>query len=169
MLQNLARFDDPILRTPTEVVNLEDFENIRSIIPTMFNIIDLTKGIGLAAPQVKLNKSMFVINIENTRKIFINPHIISVSKYSKTEWEGCLSLMGLELKIARPEAINATWTNEEGHTQVADLEGLWARCWLHEYDHLQGILIDDRVSKLALDIAKRKLAKKIKQFKDTHK
>jgi len=163
MLLSLAKTNDPILRTPTVSIEQEEMDEIRSIIPTMFNIIDLAGGIGLAAPQVGISKSLFVISIQGDRRVFINPHVLSTSETMITEPEGCLSIPGLELKITRPEKVTASWINEDGVTQVADLEGLWARCWLHEYDHLQGIMIDDRVSKLSLDMARRKLAKRKKQ------
>ena len=162
MLLSLAKTTDPILKTPTTIIKQEELEEIRSIIPTMFNILDIAGGIGLAAPQVQINKSLFVISIEGDRRVFINPQILSTSENLTVEPEGCLSLPGLELKITRPDKVTASWQNEDGTIQVSDLEGLWARCWLHEYDHLQGIVIADRVSKLALDIAKRKLNKKRK-------
>jgi peptide deformylase len=86
-----------------------------------------------------------------------------VSEKMSIEKEGCLSLPDLELKIKRPERVTATWVNEDNVPQIAELEALWARCWLHEYDHLQGIMMDDRVSKLALDIAHRKMLKHKRQ------
>lgn len=159
---SLAKTHDPILRIPAEPITADEMEEIRSVITTMFNILDVVGGVGLAAPQVEINKRLFVISIKGERRVFINPQILSTSETLTVEPEGCISLPGLVLKISRPDKVTATWINEDGVTQVADLEGLWGRCWLHEYDHLQGIMIDNRVSKLALDIARRKLAKKKK-------
>jgi len=165
MLLSLARTNDPVLRTPAKAVQPEEMEDLKPVITSMFNLLDLAGGIGLAAPQVGIDKSLFVISIEGDRRVFVNPAVLSTSEITQTEPEGCLSLPGLELKITRPARVTGTWLNEDGVAQVADLEGLWARCWLHEFDHLQGIMIDDRVSKLTLDMARRKLAKRKKQGK----
>lgn len=162
MLLSLARTTDPVLRKPCKHIPAEEISNLSDTIVTMFNILDVAGGIGLSAPQVGIDKNLFVISIQGERRVFINPQILSVSEKQSTEPEGCLSLPGLELKITRPERVTATWQNEDNVSQVAELDALWARCWLHEYDHLQGIMIDDRVSKLALDIARRKLLKRKK-------
>jgi len=162
MFLNLVNPNDPILRKPTRHVQVEELRYFTDIIGTMFNILDATGGIGLSAPQIGLDRSIFIISIDGERKTFINPQIMSVSETLVSEKEGCLSLPGLTLKVSRPNAVTASWVTEDNIAQVADLEGLWARCWLHEYDHLQGILIDDRVSKLTLDIARRKIAKRKK-------
>jgi peptide deformylase len=165
MLLNLVRPNDPILRKPTIDINPEDIIRYSDFIKTMFSLVEAANSIGLSAPQVGLDKSLFVISIDGERKIFINPKIISVSENKTVQKEGCLSLPGLTLKISRPDTITVTWLDENNVTQVADLEALWSRCWLHEYDHLQGIMIDDRVSKLALDIARRKMNKRFKKSK----
>lgn len=162
MFLNLVSPNDPILRKPTRPVLPEEINHFSDIISTMFSILDATNGIGLSAPQIGLDRSIFVISIDGQRKTFINPAILAVSENTITEQEGCLSIPGLTLKVTRPEKVTASWLNEDNVAQIADLEALWARCWLHEYDHLQGIMIDDRVSKLALDIARRKLAKRNK-------
>lgn len=162
MLLNLVNSTDPILRKPTRLILPDEINNFLDIISTMYSILDATGGIGLSGPQVGLDRSVFVIKIDGERKTFINPQIINVSENTVTEKEGCISLPGITLKISRPEKVTASWLNEDNVAQVADLEALWARCWLHEYDHLQGIMIDDRVSKLSLDIARRKLFKRIK-------
>lgn len=162
MLLSLARTHDPILRTPCKAIPPDEISSLSDVIITMFNILDIAGGIGLSAPQVCIDKNLFVISIQGDRRVFINPQILSVSEKLTTEKEGCLSLPGLELKITRPERVTATWLNEDNVAQVAELDALWARCWLHEYDHLQGIMIDDRVSKLALDIATRKMNKRKK-------
>jgi peptide deformylase len=166
LMLSLVGTNDPILRRPTEEIKPEDIIRYSDFIQTMFSLVQAKNSIGLSAPQVGLNKSLFVISIDGEHKVFINPKIISVSEKKTTESEGCLSLPGLTLKVTRPECTTVTWLNENNVEQVADLEALWARCWLHEYDHLQGIMIDDRVSKLTLDIARRKLSKKAKKAKN---
>jgi len=156
----LAKTNDPILRIPAGPVAPDEIKDLHPIINSMLNILDVTGGIGLAAPQVCIGKSLFVISIDGVRRVFINPQVISTDGDMVTEKEGCLSIPGLQLRVKRPRKVNATWLNEDGVAQTAELDGLWARCWLHEYDHLQGIMIDQRVSKLALDMAARKQAKR---------
>lgn len=160
-MMQLVDKSNPILRLPTIDYNQDEIAGLSDTIEEMFNILN-NGGIGLAAPQVGINKSLFVISIDNIKKVFINPAILSTNGTMSTEEEGCLSLPGLRLKISRPTEITVAWLDEHGIQKVSDLSGLWARCWLHEYDHLQGILIEDRVSKLALDFAKKKILKKQK-------
>lgn len=165
MLLNLVAPDNPILRKQTTDIVPADIPRYTDFVQMMFKLIESTNtnGIGLSAPQVGLDKSLFVISIDGVRKVFINPKIIKVSDTTTTEVESCLSLPKLKLKIKRPEKISVTWLNENNELQTADLEGLWARCFLHENDHLCGIMIDNRVSKLVLDMAKKKLTKKSKK------
>ncbi len=167
MLIHLVDKDNIILKTKTTDIEPENIIKYKDFINEMFNFIESKNGIGLSAPQVGVDKSLFVISIDNVRKVFINPKIISVSGKKSIETEGCLSLPGLNCKIERPETITITWLDENNTTQIADLEALWARCWLHEYDHLQGILITDRISKLKLNILNRKLNKQSKKNKQS--
>ena len=80
MLLNLVRPNDPILRKPTIDINPEDIIRYSDFIKTMFSLVEAANSIGLSAPQVGLDKSLFVISIDGERKIFINPKIISVSE-----------------------------------------------------------------------------------------
>lgn len=152
--------DDPMLRVESVDYLESELTDARSTASDMFRVLDMTGGIGLAAPQIGISKSLFVISIDGVRRVFINPAVIGIGQSVSTEPEGCLSLPGLQLMITRPTDVTVSWMDEQGTRQIADLTGLWARCWLHEYDHIKGILIDDRVSRLQLDIAKRKMAKK---------
>lgn len=160
MVLRLVGGDSAVLRQETRDFDQSEISDAKSLSHGMFGVLDTTGGIGLAAPQVGVDRSLFVISIDGMRRVFINPAVLNTGDTLVTEEEGCLSLPGLRLNISRPTEITVTWLDEDGNQQVADMQGLWARCWLHEYDHLKGILIEDRVSRLALDIARRKLAKK---------
>ena len=160
-VMGLIKPTNPVLRQQTTDFDASEIGvETTALSEKLFEILDATNGIGLASPQIGIGRSMFVISIDGIRKVFINPTVLSTSESMSAQDEGCLSLPGLTLRISRPTEVTVMWLDENGNQQVADLQGLWARCWLHEYDHLKGILIDDRVSRLELDIARRKLAKK---------
>lgn len=163
MIMNLVDQKHPVLRSKADTV--EHVEDVQDLIKNLYDTLEVSHGVGLAAPQIGVAKQVFVIAIDGIKKTFINPIVLSTSETLEEDIEGCLSLPGLRLKIKRPPSIKAMWVNESGEQEIADLDGLWARCWLHEYDHVNGILIDDRVSKLVLSMSKKKLAKKQKMQK----
>lgn len=160
MIMKLVDQHSPVLRQPAEPVT--DVADVQDLIKDLFDTLEVSHAVGLAAPQIGISKQVFVIAIDDVKKVFINPAVISTSDNKTDDIEGCLSLPGLRLKVKRPPQIKAMWTNDVGVQEISDLDGLWARCWLHEYDHLNGILIDDRVSKLTLSMAQKKLSKKQK-------
>ena len=165
MIMNLVDQHDPTLRRPAAVV--DSVADVQDLIKDLYDTLEVSHGVGLAAPQIGVSKQVFVIAIDGIKKTFINPVVLSTSDHPVEDIEGCLSLPGLRLIVRRPPQIKAMWVNEQGEQEIADLDGLWARCWLHEYDHVNGILIDDRVSRLVLSIAKKKLAKQQKIKKRT--
>eukprot|EP00743_Colponemidia_sp_Colp-15_P008250 GILK01008951.1.p1 GENE.GILK01008951.1~~GILK01008951.1.p1 ORF type:complete len:187 (+),score=20.65 GILK01008951.1:35-562(+) len=110
-------------------------------------------ALGLAAPQIGRSNRMFVMSLlketEDPKtftdtELVINPQILSESKDTWAEWEGCLSVPGVLCKITRPHQIEVEYTNR---TQLVRkmLDGWQARCFLHEYDHLEGKLIVDKI------------------------
>lgn len=121
-------------------------------------------GIGLAANQIGLTKNVFVIGSENIPgfpKPFavFNPKIISSSNETDLFKEGCLSFPGLWLNIRRPKKIQVQYQNSKGDIIDAEIDGLIARCFQHEYDHLKGICFVDIVSPMKLQLAMQKLRK----------
>lgn len=156
---DLVDKNNEVLRSPATEVLVADIPALVQTIEEMFSILKITGGVGLAAPQVGIGKSLFVINIDGKQIAFINPAILDSAEEVIIEPEGCLSLPGITLKIPRPAHVTVTWLDETANQNVATLEGLLARCFLHEYDHLQGILIDNRVSKLELALATRRMLK----------
>ncbi|MCF8241472.1 MAG: peptide deformylase [Melioribacteraceae bacterium] len=145
-------YGDRILREktkPVEKVNDEVIENIRDMFETMRNA---QNGIGLAANQVGLDKSIFVIDlsiIEEYEKIkpvvMINPEIISESDELINMEEGCLSLPNMRADVIRPESIRVRYLDTDENIQEIDVDDFYARVILHEYDHLIGKMIPDRV------------------------
>lgn len=116
-------------------------------------------GIGLAAPQVGDNVRIFVMNINGTEWTCINPKIQRTSFDKEFYKEGCLSFPGLRLNIQRPSVILATYFDYNGDEHTEEMEGLVARCFQHEYDHINGITFDEHVGEVKLKIAKSKIKK----------
>jgi|TARA_B100001094_G_scaffold250561_1_gene248110 peptide deformylase len=137
----------------------------------MCNFMLNNKGIGLAANQIDLKKRVFVMgskDIPNFPKPFalFNPTILEASNETVMDTEGCLSYPGLLIKITRPSWIVGQWQNAQGETKEAKIQGYLAKCFQHEFDHLNGICFVDRVSRLKLQLALKKLNKLRKKLKN---
>ncbi len=115
-------------------------------------------GIGLAGPQVHLGLRMFVMRYKSEIIACVNPEIIQ-SDDSIVAEEGCLSFPNLTLKVRRANKITGTYLTVEGESVTETFRGIEARCFQHELDHLNGVTFDKRVTKLVLNMAKRKRQK----------
>lgn len=122
-------------------------------------------GLGLSANQVGAKTRVFVIGTDQFQMVCINPKVLNVSADLAKDGEGCLSYPGLYLKIERPSWIEVEFTNEFGETKQTRLEGVTARCFLHELDHLNGVRFVQHVKPLALQMARQKQTKIIKKIK----
>ena len=154
----------------TRKVKPFDFNELdaKQISGEMCQIMMAKNGLGLAANQVELDAQIFVmrpIENEEVTKPFavINPVIMKVDSDTVLGKEGCLSHLGLLLNIRRPKTLVAKFLDIDAKECILKFSGIDARCFLHEYDHLQGIEFTDRVSKLKLDMAKKKQKKLIKE------
>ena len=117
-------------------------------------------GIGLAANQIGLNAQVFVVGDSHANStIMINPTILQYTEETTNGYEGCLSFPDIYVKVKRPKEILAKFWNEDLEEVVTKIEGPTAKVYLHELDHLLGITIKDRVSKLKWDMAKKKSIK----------
>ena len=138
------------LRTPANrIVKVDD--SIRSLAKDMLITMYSAKGIGLAAPQVGVQKRILVIDLnfedpDAPPNVFINPEIISSSANLDTYEEGCLSIPGVYLNVLRPSSIKLSYRDEMGRPKKMNAEGLMARCIQHEIDHLNGVLFVDKVT-----------------------
>jgi peptide deformylase len=133
--------------TPLDKITDEVQKNIRE----MFRIMYELKGVGLAAPQVGWNVRLFVTNTRKdaqpgNEKIYINPEILELSEDKATLHEGCLSLPFVWTSIRRHLGVRIRAQNENGETFEDSLEGLDAQAIQHEVDHLNGMLIIERMS-----------------------
>ena len=124
-------------------------------------------GIGLAANQVGIAARMFVMghrDYPEAAQAFFNPEIIANTEEIADMEEGCLSFPKIYVNIKRPKAIKARWQNSRGEFEEGEFDGYNCKCFLHEYDHLEGITFQDRVSSLkwAMAVKKTKVKRKYK-------
>jgi peptide deformylase len=119
------------------------------------------RGIGLAANQIGIEHRAFAIELAcGERLALFNPLVTWVSTQTARMTEGCLTFDLIELSITRPSEVQVAYNDAHGERKVLDLKGIDARCALHECDHLEGILFTQRVSKLRLSLARKKIRKK---------
>jgi peptide deformylase len=162
MILPIVKRPNPILKQQAQLVEPTEITNLQPLINDMFETLAASGGVGLAAPQVGHSLSLFVVKLEGQEHVFVNPVVISASSETDVYPEGCLSLPGIVLNLRRSKQIKVMFRDRNGNQQVQDMGEGWSRVFLHEFDHLQGIMIDDRVGRVQLDMAKRKIAKKQK-------
>jgi peptide deformylase len=159
---HLIKSPHPILETKVDEFDFDTLD-AKDISEKMIEIMTSEGGIGLSANQVNLNAQIFVMKPhlleDKTPLIVINPQLESVTINSEEMPEGCLSHTNLFLKVKRPRGIVAKYLDINAKECTIELYDIDARCFLHEYDHLQGIEFTDRVSRLKLDMARKKQKK----------
>jgi len=140
---------DRVLRQPAKRISKVDGE-LRQLVREMLQTMYSADGIGLAAPQVGVNKQLIVIDCEpnnpaNQPLVLVNPIIKGASREICVAQEGCLSIPQVYLDVKRPEAIEVAFKDENGRPRTLSASGLLARAIQHEMDHLLGVLFVDRV------------------------
>lgn len=121
-------------------------------------------GIGLSANQVGLNKAVFVMGTGDVFLSYFNPKITAVSAMEIAADEGCLTYPGVYVKVKRPVNIEVQYQTAKGETKTETLMGLTARVFQHEYDHMLGLTMKDKVSKLKWDLAYNRMVKRTKKI-----
>ena len=150
----IRTFGDPVLRQRASEIDKIDAALVRlaeDMIETMYD----APGVGLAAPQVGVERRMFVYDVGEGPAVVVNPEILETSG----EWtyqEGCLSIPGLSWELVRPKQVHLRGVDLDGNEFDVEADELLARCFQHEMDHLDGILIVER-----LEDADRKEAMRI--------
>lgn len=158
---NLLYYPNEFLEKQVDAVDLQNpgFDP-RELKNEMVDLMLANNGIGLAANQIGLNAQVFVLgDSQSNSSIMINPTILQYTEETVDGYEGCLSFPNMYVKVKRPKEILAKFWNENLEEVVTKIEGPSAKVYLHELDHLLGITIKDRVSKLKWDMAKKKAAK----------
>ena len=159
----LIKDPDDFLKKKVDAFNFEK-DDAPKIANEMIEDMIRFNGVGLAANQVGYNGRIFVMKPQ-TGKPFavINPTIERVSATTKLDVEGCLSFPNLFLYVQRPDKVDVNYLDIDGKNVKMLLQDFEARIFLHEFDHLEGITFDTRVSKFKLQLARekqRKLEKK---------
>ena len=161
VLSGIAEFNIDIFKED-EKIELKEF------VDNMFETMKKYGGIGLSANQVGKPYRMFVMgdhpNISKGKKwVCINPKITNVTKDLIRYKEGCLTFPFLFLDIERPQDISVEYLDENLEKKEEHMTGIVARCFQHEFAHMQGIVFTEHVSKLKLDMAMKKRDKQIKR------
>ncbi|MBF0493536.1 MAG: peptide deformylase [Candidatus Omnitrophica bacterium] len=138
----LRIYPDPCLGKKAKEVEIFD-KRLLSIVEAMSELMYINNGIGLAAPQVGLSARIITVDVGKGLEVMVNPSIVSRSEKSDTMDEGCLSLPGLAIKIARPTIVEVEGRDVCGNLIIKKCEGLLAKCIQHEIDHLEGKLLLD--------------------------
>ena len=151
--------DNPILKAETLPFDFDqDVVDPDELVTKMAKAMREARGIGLAGPQVGVQLKVFVIDIPSIIACF-NPKIIESSEKQILDIEGCLSFPNLHMNVWRSEWIVAEWQTYKGEARTQRLNGWSARIFQHEFDHLDGITFNERVSKLVFDRAINKRRK----------
>lgn len=177
MILPIVRYPEPVLRAKCRPIT-EVTAEIRQLAADMLETMRAANGVGLAAPQVGVDQQLAVIDVSHNPDcvtyfrlngaeadmvkhmpvVFLNPQL-EIGKDKETDEEGCLSFPRLRADIRRSQDVKVTFQNLEGETVSIETDGLLARAFQHEIDHLNGILFIDRMSAASKVGLKRKLGR----------
>lgn len=175
MILPIVAYGDPVLKKEAEEID-KDYPNLQQLIENMFETMYEASGVGLAAPQIGKSIRLFVIDgspfaereegeeedpkaadMEDFKKVFINPII---EEETGEKWgfnEGCLSIPKIREEVFRKEKVKISYYDENWNFHEDIFDGYKARIIQHEYDHIEGILFTDHLSVLK----KRLLTKRL--------
>lgn len=166
MIYPIRAYGDPVLRKECEEVS-SDNEKLKDIISNMFETMDASRGVGLAAPQVGINLRMFMIDsthfekddldFKGRRQVFINPEIIEETGEEWAFEEGCLSIPDVREDVSRNAQVKLSYQDENFKDKTEIFDGMTARVIQHEYDHIEGVLFIDHISAFKRKLIKGKL------------
>lgn len=166
MILPIVAYGDPVLKKEAVEID-ENYPSLKEFISNMFETMDNAEGVGLAAPQVGKSIRLFVVDaspfadeepeLENFRKVFINPIIVEEEGEKWAFNEGCLSIPGIREDVNRCPQITIEYYNENFELLEETYTGLAARIIQHEYDHIEGILFTDHLNPLKRRLIKSKL------------
>jgi peptide deformylase len=162
-------YPDPRLRKMSKTVKVFNAD-LASLAAKMLEMMREAKGVGLAAPQVGINIRLFVVNATGKPeddRIIVNP-ALSEAEGEDTAEEGCLSIPDVKVDILRAKALKLEAQDVNGKPIVEVQSGYVARIWQHEFDHLNGTLLTDRMGPLARITHRRKLKELEDQWASDH-
>lgn len=166
MILPIYLYGQAVLRKPTEDID-NTYPELPILLENMFQTMYHSNGVGLAAPQIGIPISLFVIDatplkedfpeIDCAKKVFINPEIIEKTEETISYEEGCLSVPGINEKVSRPKEIVIRYMDENWKEHTDKFGGFFARIVQHEYDHLEGHVFTDRISTIRRQMIGSKL------------
>jgi peptide deformylase len=165
----IINWPDPRLKKPSAKIETIDAP-LRELAARMLELMRESHGVGLAAPQVARNIRMFVMNATGEPgddKVIINPILIEADGNAEDE-EGCLSLPDIRVQVVRCTKITVTGQDLEGKPVEMELADFPARVWQHEFDHLNGTMIIDRMGPVARMALRRKLKELEEAYEQEH-
>lgn len=167
MILPIVAYGASVLKKKAVDIN-EDYPALSNLIDNMFETMYYAHGVGLAAPQIGLSIRLFIVDanpfaeddasLKHFKKIFINAQIVEESGEKWKFNEGCLSIPGVREDIERVPTIRLKWVDEHFTPFEETFTGLKARVIQHEYDHIDGILLTDRISQVKRTILDSKLS-----------
>ena len=165
MIHPIVKFGNEVLNKKAAPVTVFDGE-LQKLIEDMFESMYAANGVGLAAPQIGVSKHIAVIDITGgkdpkAKLVLVNPQVIATDG-KQAEEEGCLSLPGVREKVKRPERATVRALDRNGKEFTMQGEGLLARAFCHETDHLNGRLFITHLSSLKWELIMRKIRKMMK-------
>jgi len=149
-----------VLRGAAKPVEKID-DSIRRLVERMTDIMIEHRGIGLAAPQAGVSLRLFIVSLDVSRenvRVYVNPTVTPGGELEELE-EGCLSVPGVSTKVRRYKRATVTATDLDGHEFTEEADGMYARCLQHEYDHIEGMTIVNRMGTTARIAHRRQLKK----------
>jgi len=166
MILPIVAHGHPVLKKVGEAFTKDD-PGLPGLIEDMFETMYASSGVGLAGPQVNQSKRIFVIDAtpyadegaeaNGFKKVFINPLITSRSGKDVTFEEGCLSYPGIRENVVREDIVRVQYYDEHFNFHDEEFSGILSRIIQHEYDHIEGVVFIDRISKLRKTLLRRKL------------
>ena len=166
MILPIYIYGHPILRTLCKNIN-PDYQNLDVLIDDMFATMKNAHGVGLSAPQIGRSINLFIIDLSvyaeenpllaDTKEVFINPVIVKEFGEVDIHNEGCLSIPGLRADVERKNTIEVTYYDQQWKRHSVQMDGILARVFQHEYDHLNKVLFIDYLKPLKKNIVNRKL------------
>ena len=148
-IRNITKMGDPVLRKKCKEVT--DFDaKLYQLLDDMLDTLHKAEGLGLAAPQVGVLKRVCIVEYDGKLYELVNPVLVA-SKGSCVDNEGCLSVNGFRGLVRRPQQIDIEYFDRNGNKCELHAEGYFARVFLHEMDHLDGILFADKMIKKIID------------------
>lgn len=176
MILPIVAYGDPVLKKEAEEID-KDYPNLSQLIEDMFETMYEASGVGLAAPQIGRSIRMFIVDgspfaerdedeeedprakdMEDFKKVFINPII---EEELGAEWgfaEGCLSIPKIREEVFRKEKVRMSYYDENWNFHEEEFDGYKARIIQHEYDHIEGVLFTDHLSVLKKRLLTKRLA-----------